>query len=159
VANKYGKETDKVTETMLMQDIYSSIAAKSAALVQLPVTTIDTPRGAKARPNTVDTIKQFLDTIAVDECPNILFISRAPYTLQQAEDARRIMSEKSPARRFEVVGGAASISEAPDKARAAYHMSMALAGSFYGGRERVSHQISSQYFMCPSHVSFEEVRT
>jgi hypothetical protein len=140
---------DKVTETMIMEDIYETQALGAKKLIKDPIT-IDTPRGKKARPNTIDTIEAFLKAIKKDECASIVFISRAPYKIAQEEDTKKIMYLQSPWRKFEVIGGAAQITEVNHGDSAAYHMLMAIAGGLYGGFEMVSRELNSKYDMCTS---------
>jgi hypothetical protein len=150
ISTKYHVVKDKVTEAMLMEDLYKNISSASSKLKNILFKTVDTPKGNKARPNTIDTIEAFLNGLQMNECKSVLFVSRAPYKIAQEEDVKKIMYKLSPQREFEVVGGAADIREVKSKNSAAYHMLMGIAGGLYGGFERVTMEINSKNQMCSS---------
>lgn len=151
IAKKYKVKDSEVTETMLMEDLYHALSSNTKVLKDIPVKVIDTPRGDKARPNTIDTLYQFLRGLQSNECKTIIYISKAPYTLAQGEDTKKIMYILSPQRKFEVIGDGVGveIKQIPIES-AAYHGSMALAGQLYSGFEMVTKQINSKYNMCSS---------
>ena len=150
ISEKYHTDKDKATEAMLMEDIYENARSETQKLKHIPVKTIDVPRGNKNRPNTIDTIEEFLDSLKPDECQSTLFVSRAPYKAAQEEDVKKIMYMKSPKKKFEVIGGAADIKEVKSKDSAAYHMLMGIAGALYGGFEMVTVEMNSKNKMCSS---------
>jgi len=144
VAEKLNTAPSQVTEATLMSSIYEDMVLNTQKLKNIPVTTINAPakkEGAKTfRPNTVDTIVAFLDTLQPGECQTTLFISQAPYIKAQAESVRAVMYMRRHKMNFEVVGERVVTTT---NTLMAYHLLIALAGEFYGGFDRVSRKIDS----------------
>lgn len=102
VAHNYRMLYEKVTETQLILASYEEIKGENA-FAELPVIVIDTPRGNKSRPNTVDTLLKLAEEID-SSIKTMLFVSAAPDIQRQAEETILTLSELLPQLKIEVVG-------------------------------------------------------
>lgn len=132
------KAAKEVTETDLMKHAYQTAKGQDA-FSKLPFVVIDTPKGDKPRPNTIDTVELLVDTIIKSgiKIGSILFISRAPNIYAQAEDILNTMSVKLPGVKVEIAGGAC------DNGVTINRVIGALGGSWFGGYARVAKLLGS----------------
>ena len=128
----------KLYETQLMLDLYNKYV-KKALTHSLELKVIDTKATDSNRPNTVDTLIQLQHDLDVRD-KKILFISRSPSILEQSAAVDRVFTNIN----YEVVGAGCSIAEVRDKAKAAYHSLMALAGAIYENYMNVAKALVKQ---------------
>jgi hypothetical protein len=124
-----------VTETHLMQYAYDQEKGDSI-FADLPVTIIDTPKGSKPRPTTVDTLVE-LAKVAPALTGDVLFISRAPNILPQREDTLLVLQQYLPQVVSEVIG---------DKCEntALNRLIGVIGGTLFGGYPRVARTLGCE---------------
>jgi len=132
------KTADKITETDLMRFVYEKTKGEGK-FAAIPRVVVDTPKGSKQRPNTIDTLVLFSKTLpATSDVMNVLFISRAPNIQAQAEDTFDTLSTSRPDIKPEIAG------DACEKAVTLNRVIGALGGSWFGGYVRVERELGSR---------------
>ncbi len=135
IATKYSVPLEKVTETHLMKEVYLKVKGQGL-FSSLPVVYIDTPKGTKPRPTTIDTLLE-LTKQNPQLTGDLLFISRAPNVQAQKEDTLFVLNEKLPTANPEVVG-------ANSENVALNRVMGAFGGALYGGYVRVAKELGCQ---------------
>jgi hypothetical protein len=135
IAGNYQIDPKQVTETHLMQNAYQQVKGENQ-FADIPVKVIDTPKGSKPRPTTVDTLIKLAQENP-DLAGKVLFISRAPNIQAQAEDTKLILKEHLPAVLPEVVGASC-------ENVALNRIFTALGGALFGGYMRVAQELGCQ---------------
>lgn len=149
-AEYFGLKNQQVTEAHIMEKLHLNYIKIQDLNVNYKL--VDTARGSKSRPNTADTIEEFIKQYP-NKCGSVLFISRSPHIYEQAEAAYAVIKKTNLKLEYEVVGDKYNYDEIPIL-HAAYQMIRSMAGAWFRGWKRVEFGFYNNSVEMPSELTY-----
>lgn len=135
ITKKFAIKPSEISERHLMMEIYGRLCFSRPKCQKIEFHLIYYPQSA-GRVTTLDTLKGFSKDFK--SCPETMYVSTAPFIITQNEIvAKFATSDLKYNHRYETVGSAASVSEAPSKPKAAHYLLMSFAEALYSAKDRI----------------------
>lgn len=142
VARKFAIKPSEISEEHLAMEVYERLCLSNLKCQKIDYQVVYSNK-EMGRATTLDTLIEFSKYFK--SCDDTMYVSTAPFIMTQNEIvAKFVASDLKYNHAYETVGSSASVSEAPNKPKAAHYLLMSFAEALYSAKDRIKNVISSR---------------